>query len=146
MQETHDARPLGIAAHPGRVRVLFEGHELADSGDVLVLHEQGHEPVFYFPPEDVQMSSLRRNDHATQCPFKGTARYYTIMRDGHVIEDVAWSYETPFDDCALIAGRLAFYPRHVDIQVSVDAEPVRRVPAHDPPYADTPDARDVQAR
>ena len=143
MQETYDAQPLHIAAHASRVRVLFEGHEIADSGDVLVLNERGHDPVFYFPRDDVQMSSLRRNDHTSQCPLKGTASYYTLMRDGHLIEDVAWSYDDPFDDCALIAGRIAFYPRHVEFQVDAEAEPVRHVPAHDPPYADTTDPRDV---
>jgi uncharacterized protein (DUF427 family) len=71
--------------HPERVRVLFQGHELADSGDVLALSEAGHDPVFYFPRKDVQMSSLRANNNRTTCPWKGEATYYTIMRDGQVI-------------------------------------------------------------
>lgn len=144
MQETHDARPIHIAAHHGRVRVLFEGHELADSDDALVLNETGHDPVFYFPREDVQMTSMRCNDHVTHSPHKGWASHYTIMRDGKLIEDVAWSFETPLEDCELIAGRIAFYPRHVDVQVShAAAEPIRHVPAHDPPYADTTDVHKV---
>ncbi len=146
MQETYDATATGqlrIAAQGGRVRVLFEGHEIADSADVLTLREAGHDPVFYFPRDDVQMSALRRTDHITQCPLKGTASYYTIYRDREVIENAAWSYEDPFDDVSLIAGRIAFYPEHVEFHLDGAEEPVRHVPAHDPPYADTTDARDV---
>lgn len=137
--------PFHIVAHPERVRVLFEGHELADSDDVMVVSEPGCDDVFYFPRKDVQMSSLRANQHTTRCAWKGEASYFTIMRDGHVIEDVAWSYETPTADAEMIARRIAFDPRHVDFQVETvpQDQMVRHVPAHDPPYADTTDVRDV---
>ena len=127
-----------ITGHPQRVRVLFQGHELADSGDVLCLHPDGADPVFYFPRHDVQTSSLRANHNTTRDPWLGVASYFTIMRDGHVIEDVAWSYETPSEDADQIAGMLAFDPRHVEFQVENAPEDriVRHVPAHDPPYAD----------
>lgn len=142
MQETHDAHPIHIAAHESRVRVLFEGHEIADSDDALVLSEQGHDPVFYFPREDVQFTSFRRNDHVTHCPHKGAATHFTLMRDGHVIENAAWSYEDPLEGCELIKDRIAFYPEHFDFHVD-GGRAKRHVPAHDPPYADTTDARDV---
>ncbi|HEX6858736.1 MAG TPA: DUF427 domain-containing protein [Caulobacteraceae bacterium] len=133
-----------ITGHPERVRVLFQGHELADSDDVLCVSENGAEPVFYFPCEDVQVSSLRRNDHTTRCPWKGVASYYTIMRDGHVIEDIAWTYEHASEEAEAIAGRIAFDPRHVDFQVESAPEErvVRHVPAHDPPYAEDLDPAD----
>lgn len=127
-----------FTCHPKRIRALFNGHELADSGDVLALAEAGHDPVWYFPKEDVQMSSLRANGNSTTCPWKGDATYYTIMRDGAVIEDVAWSYDNPREDAEILGGRIAFDPRHVDFQVEGMAEErvVPHVPPHDPPYAD----------
>lgn len=133
-----------ITEHPERVRVLFQGHELADSDDVLCVSENGGEGVFYFPAEHVQMSSMRRNDHSTRNPWLGVASYYTIMRDGHLIEDVAWCYASATDDAEAIAGRIAFDPRHVDFQVESAPEDrvVRHVPAHDPPYADDLDPMD----
>ena len=133
-----------ITGHPQRVRVLFQGHELADSDDALSLSEDGYDPVIYFPRQDVQMSSLRENHHTTRCPWKGVATYYTIMRDGHVIEDVAWSYEHPIDEAEQIASMVAFDPRHVDFQLESSPEDrvVRHVPAHDPPYADDLDPMD----
>ncbi len=127
-----------FTVHPKRIRVLFNGHELADSGDVIALEEAGHDPVWYFPKSDVQMSSLRANGNATICPWKGDATWYTIMRDGAVVEDVAWSYDHPKDEVEVLGDRIAFDPRHVDFQVEGMPEErvVPHVPAHDPPYAD----------
>lgn len=133
-----------ITGHSQRVRVLFQGHVLADSGDVLCLNEEGNAPVFYFPKDDVQMSSMRENHNTTRDPWLGVASYYTIMRDGHVIENIAWSYERPNEDADQIAGMVAFDPRHVDFQLENAPEDrvIRQVPAHDPPYADDLDPMD----
>ena len=38
-----------------RVRVVFAGVTIAESKRVMLLHEFGRLPVFYFPQEDVQM-------------------------------------------------------------------------------------------
>ena len=126
--------PFTITAAPGRVRALFEGHEVADSARALRLDEQGHAPVYCFPREDVQMAVLRRNDHASICPWKGKASWFTIMRDAKIVEDVAWSYEAPRDGASIIAGHLAFAAEHVDIEADETPQPVRRVPPMDPPY------------
>ena len=125
-----------VAAAPGRVRALFEGHEVADSASALVLSETGYPPVVYFPRDDVQMSVLKANDHVSTCPFKGTATWFTIMRDAKIVENVAWSYEQPIDDASIIAGHIAFAPEHVDIETDGEAQPVRHVPPMDPPYAE----------
>ena len=112
--ETH---PITITPAPNAVRALFEGHEIADSDDVLVLREASYPPVFYFPRDHVRMAFLRRTDKVTNCPYKGDASYFTIYRDGHLIENAVWSYETPFPAVESIAGRVAFYPEHVEFQL-----------------------------
>jgi uncharacterized protein (DUF427 family) len=116
MQSTDPTHPITCARETGRVRVLFEGHEIADSDDVLVLREADYPPVRYFPRDDVAMAFLRRSDRTTRCPYKGAASYYTIYRDGQIIEDAVWSYEAPLPGMERLAGRLAFYPQHVDFQ------------------------------
>lgn len=136
--------PISVKAHGGRVRVLFQGHEIADSDDVLVLQESTYPPVFYFPRDDVEMSVLSRTTESTHCPYKGDASYFTILRDAKVVENAVWTYENPYDQMRLIAGRLAFYPQYVTFEESAGEQaPIRHVPAHDPPYADTTDPRDV---
>lgn len=100
-----------------RARALFEGHDIADSADVVVVREAGHPPAYYFPRKDVFMVFLRQTDRITRNAQKGDARYFTIYRDQHIVDDVAWSYETPPAAFAAIAGRIAFHPAHVEFQV-----------------------------
>ncbi len=113
--------PITCAKEQGRVQVLFEGHSIATSDDVLVLREAGYEPVRYFPREHVAMAFLRKTDKVTHCPYKGQASYYTIMRDRQIIENAIWSYENPLPAVSQIAGRLAFYPEHFDFQVGAQS-------------------------
>jgi uncharacterized protein (DUF427 family) len=108
---------ITIAREPARVRVLFEGHDIADSDDVVVMHEAGRPPVRYFPRKDVFMVFLSQADKITRHPDKGEARYFTIYRDQHLVENIAWTYETPSAVFAEIAGRIAFRPEHVEFQV-----------------------------
>lgn len=107
---------ISIVRERARVRVLFEGHDLADSDDVVVVHEAGRPSTRYFPRKDVFMVFLSQTDKITRNPDKGDARYFTIYRDQHLVENMAWSYETPNAPFADIAGRIAFYPEHVEFQ------------------------------
>ena len=108
--------PITCSREAGRVEVLFEGHEIADSADVLLLQEADYAPVRYFPRSDVAMAFLQKTDKVTHCPYKGDATYYTIVRDRRIIENAVWSYETPLPGVGQITGRLAFYPEHVEFK------------------------------
>jgi len=122
--------PITVSRAPTRVQVLFGGHLLGDSGDVLVLREADYDPVFYFPRKDIEMAVLRATDKRTHCPYKGDASYFTIMRDATIVENVAWSYEQPLSGRSDIAGRLAFYPQYVEFRVTeLPAEPASFDPA-----------------
>ena len=116
MNATNPDHPITCSREAARVEVLYEDHQIADSADVLLLREAGYAPVRYFPRSDVAMPFLRKTDKVTHCPYKGAATYYTIHRDGRMIENAAWSYETPFLAVGEIAGRLAFYPRYVEFR------------------------------
>ncbi len=106
--------PITIAAHPNRVRVMFNGRAVADSTGALALRETNYPPVLYIPRADVDMALLERTAHATHCPYKGDASYYTIRVGERVTENAIWSYEQPYPAVAEIAGRIAFYPKRVD--------------------------------
>lgn len=108
--------PITVTAHPGRVQVLFEGHVIADSVNVLTLKESTYKPVFYFPRDDVAMDYLHRTDHSTHCPYKGDASYFTLDMDGDIRENAVWTYETPYDAMSVITERVAFYPNVVSFQ------------------------------
>lgn len=101
-----------------RVRALFEGHEIADSADVLVLHENGHQQVRYFPVQDVWMMFLREASIAPNVGAKGETTYFTISRDAKIVERAAWTHKAPPPSLAAIAGRIAFH--HEDVEFQVD--------------------------
>jgi len=113
--------PITVTPAARRWRARFNGHVIADSGDALVLKEADYPPVVYFPRGDVSMDYLTRTKHATHCPYKGDAAYYTLVMDGQFVENAVWTYESPFPAMDLIAGRLAFYPNQVELYEVDDA-------------------------
>jgi uncharacterized protein (DUF427 family) len=98
----------------GRVRVIFDGAVVADTKAAIRLDEADYPAVYYVPRNDVKMASLTRTTHSTHCPFKGDASYFTLESRGRTAEDAVWSYETPYDEVAVIKECLAFYPDKVD--------------------------------
>ena len=93
----------------------------------LVLKEATYPAVYYVPRSDADMSHFARTDHHTTCPYKGEASYYTLTMDGDIAENVAWSYETPYDTMEAIAGRIAFYADRVEVY---DVDDARVNPHH----------------
>ena len=106
--------PIAIAPHVGRVRVIYAGRVVADTTKALALQEKNRRLVFYIPREDAQMATFERTQHATYCPYKGDAAYYSIRIGERVSQNAIWSYEAPFPAVAAIASHLAFYPDRVD--------------------------------
>lgn len=98
----------------GRIRVIFDGEVLADTKAAIKLDEADYPAVYYVPRNDVKMERLTRTSHQTHCPFKGNASYFTLESRGRSAENAVWSYETPYDEVAVIKDHLAFYPDKVD--------------------------------
>ena len=108
--------PITIAPNSRIVRVTFGGEVIAESRRALTLREAGYQPVQYIPRQDVRMDLLKRVMHATHCPYKGDASYFSILANGKTLENAIWTYETPFPAMADIADHLAFYPDRVKIE------------------------------
>jgi uncharacterized protein (DUF427 family) len=106
--------PITIEPNPKRVRVVFNGRVVADSARALTLREASLRPVQYIPRADADMSLLARTAHASHCPYKGDAAYYSLRVDGRTADNAVWTYETPYSAMAAITEHLAFYPDRVD--------------------------------
>lgn len=106
--------PITIERNSARVVVTVGGRVIADTRSALTLREASYPPVQYIPRSDVDLSALRRTDHASYCPYKGDAAYYSIPAGGNRSVNAVWTYEAPYDAVAAIAGHLAFYPDRVD--------------------------------
>jgi uncharacterized protein (DUF427 family) len=105
---------ITIEPNPHRVLVRVDGQVIADSVHALVMRAPGSPDTQYIPRADVDMTRLVRTSHATHCPFKGDAAYWSIRTGARVAENAVWSYEAPYPDVQPIAGHLAFYPDRVD--------------------------------
>ncbi len=99
------------------VRVLVDGVVVADSHRPVLLFETGLPARYYVPQTDLRTELFTPTDRVTQCPYKGTARYWTVTVDGTEHPNVAWSYPTPLPESIKVAGLVAFYNEHVDIEV-----------------------------
>lgn len=92
-----------------RLRAIWDGEVIADSTDVTRVEEAHHRTRYYFPPSDVRMDRLEKTEKTTECPFKGTATYFTITTGRKQFVNGAWTYENPYDEHAGLTDRIAFY-------------------------------------
>src|SRR5206468_4666780 len=113
--------PISIEHNPGRVVVSVAGRVVADTWDALTLREASYAPVQYIPRKDVDMTLLERTDHATYCPYKGEAGYFSIPSGGDRSANAVWTYEAPYEAVSPIKDHLAFYPDRVD---AIEERPV----------------------
>ena len=107
--------PITIAPADSEVTVTFGGRLVAKSDRALVLREAGYRPVHYLPLDDVDATVLVPTFHATYCPYKGDASYYSLVDGDASAENAVWSYVAPYHAVAEIAGHVAFYPDRVEI-------------------------------
>ena len=77
---------------------------VAKSDDTVVV-EGNH----YFPRDAVSDEYLESSDTTSTCPWKGTARYFTVVVDGERNLDAAWYYPEPKDAAAQIRDHVAFW-------------------------------------
>jgi uncharacterized protein (DUF427 family) len=116
----HRAKETRVAQ---KVTAAIEGTVIAESADVIRVDEDGQLPRYYFPRAAVKVDRLDRSTTTTKCPFKGTASYYTITQNGRRFDDAIWSYEDPYDEHAVLKGRIAFYDdKHPAITVAAPSD------------------------
>ena len=106
--------PIAIERNPNRVVVFVRGRVVADTRGALTLREAAYPPVQYVPRKDVDMTLLKRTQHATYCPYKGDCAYFSIPLGGERSVNAVWTYEDPYSAVSSIANHLAFYPDRVD--------------------------------
>ncbi len=100
------------------VVVELGGNVLADTHCPVLLFETGLPTRYYIDRSDVDFTHLTAVQTQSLCPYKGTTTgYWSVLADGAVHADLAWSYDYPLPAVAPIAGLIAFYNEKVDITV-----------------------------
>lgn len=97
-----------------RMRVKFGGQYIADSEDVVLLHEPGRYPVAYFHQRDVERGVLAAEDRVTEHRDLGDMRWFTVAVDGREANHAAWEYSALPTYAAVLDGRVAFAWRAMD--------------------------------
>ncbi len=86
------------------MKATWNGQVVAESDDIVKVEGNA-----YFPIESVKKAYLRESATKSNCPWKGTASYYSLSVDGKENPDAAWFYPEPKEAAAEIKGRVAFW-------------------------------------
>ncbi|GMR24329.1 MAG: DUF427 domain-containing protein [Acidobacteriota bacterium] len=90
-------------------KAILNGTVIAESDATEVV--EGNR---YFPPDSVRKEFLTPSETESVCPWKGTAKYYTVSADGRESVDAAWYYPAAKEAAKRIEGYVAFW-RDVEV-------------------------------
>lgn len=120
-------RPPRLESSTKKIQVVFNKVIIAESQNTYRVLETSHPPVYYIPPEDVQMEYLTKTERQSYCEWKGVANYYTLTVGDRTEENTAWFYPEPTPNFKPIQNYIAFYPSRMDA-CYVDGEKVESQP------------------
>lgn len=91
-------------------KAVWNGVVVAESDKI-----QEVDDYVYFPESSVKREYLRPSSTVSTCPWKGQARYYSLMIDGQENQDAAFYYPNPKPAARSIKGHIAFW-RGVEVE------------------------------
>ena len=86
------------------MKAIWNGVVVAESDDT-VLMDGNH----YFPESALKREYITFSNHKTMCPRKGQATYLSLLVQGELNPDAAWTYADPKPEAEEIRGRIAFW-------------------------------------
>jgi uncharacterized protein (DUF427 family) len=110
------------------IRVEVDGETVADSHRPILLFETGLPTRYYLPMEDVRTELLTPTDTHTQCPYKGTASYWSLAIGDKQYPDYVWGYPEPISEAGKVKDLLCFYNEWVDIYVDGELQERPKTP------------------
>jgi uncharacterized protein (DUF427 family) len=97
-----------------RMRVQLAGVWIADSEDVLLLHEPGRYPVAFFPLADVRPDVLVPEHRTTRHRDLGDTAWFTVAVGDRQATHAAWLYPALPEHAGWLRDRVAFAWRAMD--------------------------------
>lgn len=97
-----------------RMRVKFAGEWIADSEDVVLLHEPGRYPVAYFPLADIRTGVLVSDSRKTQHRDLGETAWFSVNVGDRSTDHAVWQHIALPDHASVLQSRLAFAWRAMD--------------------------------
>ena len=118
-------RRVDVLPSSRHVVVRVDGTVVADSTNPTILFETGLLPRYYLPPDDVRLDLLTPTETSSSCPYKGSARYWSVTVGDAVHTDIVWGYDDPLPESVLVKELMCFYNEKVDLEI--DGESVAPV-------------------
>ncbi len=91
-------------------KAIWNGKVIAESDTTEVV-----EGNVYFPESSIKREYFRSSSSTSTCPWKGQARYMSLVVDGQENPDAAWYYPDPKPAARKIKGYIAFW-RGVEVE------------------------------
>jgi len=91
-------------------RAIWNGKIIAESDTTETV-----EGNVYFPESSLKREYFRPSSTTSTCPWKGQARYMSLLIDGQDNPDAAWYYPDPKPAARKIRGYVAFW-RGVEVE------------------------------
>lgn len=107
-------RPPRVEPVISRIRVEFGGIVIADSNKAYRVLETASPPTYYIPQADILMKYLEPSNRSALCEWKGKAGYWSVRVGKKYSENVAWSYQDPWEGFEFITDHIAFNARKMD--------------------------------
>ena len=89
-------------------QVLYKNEVILESKQVVILTEyydgRAAPAVIYFPKSSLSELNISKTDHASHCPIKGDASYWSYQG----VESGIWSYENPIQELDQIKDHFGF--------------------------------------
>jgi uncharacterized protein (DUF427 family) len=104
--------------------VHVRGQLLARTLSPVLLFETSLPTRFYLPYDDVRTEFFEPSDLITMCPYKGTARYWSVRVGDRLVPNLAWQYPDPIPENRKIKDLVCFFNERVDL--AVDGEKIAR--------------------
>jgi len=86
------------------MKAIWNGIVVAQCEDTVLI-EGNH----YFPEASLNRQYVTFSNHRSTCPWKGQASYYSLLVNGEMNTDAAWTYPDPKPEAEEIRGRVAFW-------------------------------------
>jgi uncharacterized protein (DUF427 family) len=117
------SKRVDVVPSERHVEVMIDGQLVASSHRPNALFETWLPTRWYLPPEDVRQDLLVPTTTATRCPYKGTARYWSVLVGDKEHRDIVWSYPDPIPECPGVRGLLCFFNEKVDLIIDGEPQP-----------------------
>ena len=97
-----------------RMRVKLGDKWIADSQNVVLLHEPGRYPVAYFPADDLSPEVLDAEGVVTEHPELGPVQWFSARSVERTVKRAAWRFSSLPSYAGVLENRFAFAWRAMD--------------------------------